>query len=980
MKRKRIGERWSKQELVSLLERRGHVATSAANRQRKYDELNQMVGPLSHEEQEWLRKLRRQSHATLKTTSTEALQKTLVLAGLGRGSALGKAGMASLICQKNLTVWKPQGLDPDQSALIEHVLRQTTPMTLVVGSGGSGKSKSLAEAAARLTKKDPAAKILIVMFNVAAEKVMKQRIQLADGKFGVKLEDPWSPPAGITCLTFNKLAHRIISRCDPSAAIELDDQIPAAVERMTQRPLGRNTWTLLIVDECQDVCGRYTDFVQTLCNASGRCLIAGDGKQELYNGAQFFSRLWAFGAGENTQRMILGYNHRSHPAIVQMLNSYSEFCFPSLHHTQIVARKTDEKTEGGVSLLLVDKRPDMAQAIVSEMLRYPPEDVLLIAPITIEKFNLGDLMLEIRNLLSAAGSVYPFSSLIENMRYEPHDSVYYAGSSKKLKGTEKKVVILLGGDPLCLDYGITDTEYRKCLYVAISRAQERLIVVLDKGTKIERQSPLGQVIAHAKEDYTFQLRTFQPAKHLRYVRVRDDLSNARFLSVNPATEDSCPVFHSSQIKHNEDFMGLLVEALLALRLEDPFSQPVTRPWRAILRRQEDGHYPNIWHQSNPHMHGFHELQPNSEYRLYLKSTESRLPPAQLLELSESKNLVDVAYVLTVLNFTSRIGRWWVASAQVLDLVRGLGHLDEFVQQLPVLLRLENRPLRSWGRPVRRTDQCVRSTQDTCEIVGCADLEFDDLVVEVKFAHHANAHLTQTALYCDLLSKPGLLVNLLEGKVFGVSNELVSQFRARIDAQARSWLALKNGYSLKRFKRLKLDDATIEGALFVVLDVETHGFPPNGLLLEVAACAFFAGTSDIESVFFEQASNVAVDPNAFCGLSPVASVGDEPQRQLRAQAHHWRTGLRGRAIAVVWGGCDDVKAAGLQFDRVIDLRRLYLRFLELNQIRRHASTTLSDAVEHIFGTHDVLFHAHRALDDVIATVFVLAAILDLGGVL
>jgi hypothetical protein len=68
--------------------------------------------------------------------------------------------------------------------------------------------------------------------------------------------------------------------------------------------------------------------------------------------------------------------------------------------------------------------------------------------------------------------------------------------------------------------------------------------------------------------------------------------------------------------------------------------------------------------------------------------------------------------------------------------------------------------------------------------------------------------------------------------------------------------------------------------------------------------------------------------------------------------------------------------------VIDVRALYVRFLQLNGIHRQGCTTLEDAVSHLFGSPaagDRLFLPHRAMEDVIATVFVLAAVLDLGGV-
>lgn len=66
-------------------------------------------------------------------------------------------------------------------------------------------------------------------------------------------------------------------------------------------------------------------------------------------------------------------------------------------------------------------------------------------PITVTKFGLEQVMLGVRNCLSQMG-LYQFSVLGEDSDYKPADGVYWCGTARRLKGTERKHVILVGGE------------------------------------------------------------------------------------------------------------------------------------------------------------------------------------------------------------------------------------------------------------------------------------------------------------------------------------------------------------------------------------------------------------------------------------------------------------------------------------------------------------------------------------------------------
>lgn len=997
MKRKvGSGNLWQKDELVNLLERRGDIQTKTTNRARSFQELVSLVGHITEEERIWLGQTREKARSIYHSVTTTEMQMTLIASGYGRGSGLGKQGMAAVITQNKLPVYRPRPLDVDQQKLVRKILEGTDRTLLVHAGPGAGKTRTLAESASRLTQQDPTAKILIVMFNVAAEKTVKQRIQLCGASFRSDLPNPWEPPAGITCLTFNKLAYRILNSTNSNngnnhkqVQVELDDQIPSAVTILQQRPFSHGTWTQLIVDESQDIRTKLVDLTMCLHAASLRSVFAADSRQEVVTGAIFFSQLWTSPPESGTDRITLRFNHRSHPRLVEMLNRYSEFCFPSLHLAQIATSPVSVVTSANpLQLIQVDHQGELAGAIVTELIKYKPEDVYIISPITVEKFGMGPIMLEVRNLLSQTNNPFPFCVLTEQRRYEQHAQVYYAGSSKKLKGTQKSVVFVVCSDLAYNDFGVSLIALYKALFVTLSRAEKCLVLFQVKTNPVAQQSALGQIMPLFDPNFAFRIRHFSTPSVLRSVRVRDDLSQARSLVSHPEIRhaqtiaESCPVFHTKQIEHHEDFMGLFVEALIALGMEDSKTRSVTAPWRAILTQDEKGEFPNIkrvMEQRSPIFCRFEESK--NVYRLFLKGGEALEPSQELIrQMNNENNPMEVAYALTVLNFTSRIGRWWVASAKILSLLSPL-----MIDFSPISPELKLGKLLSWGRPLRREPKCIRSSNSPAGlIVGTADLEFENEIIEVKFGRHHSEHLVQTAIYSTLLQKPARLLNVLEGRAYNVAVPSPC-FSTMLDLQTRCWLALKNGYSSRRLeRRIGGKEMKCSGAVFVVLDVETHGYPPNGILLEVGACSFFAGGSEIESIFNEVAPGSIVSTDGFCGLLP----HPDPQRAkggqdlLRDHARQWQREQQGRQIALVWGGCGDVEAAGLNgLVEVIDVRRIYMRVLELNGIRRPADvgTTLTEAIEHLSGENvEKICQPHRAIEDVIGLVFVATAIIQFDG--
>lgn len=196
-------------------------------------------------------------------------------------------------------------------------------------------------------------------------------------------------------LTLNKLAYRIIV-CGqsflPTDAVvpmtvdaqhmNLEDQLPLASAILMARPLPAGVVPL--IDEGQDVTGKFVDFCDALRGPARKRQVWGDPKQEVYSGAVWFSSLWT--SADEKKRAVLSYNWRSLPVIVDMLNKYTECAFPTLHIPQKAGRdaKMDEAEEGkksegngvvpGVFVLSVHPT-EMADAITAELIKTSPEDV-----------------------------------------------------------------------------------------------------------------------------------------------------------------------------------------------------------------------------------------------------------------------------------------------------------------------------------------------------------------------------------------------------------------------------------------------------------------------------------------------------------------------------------------------------------------------------------------------------------------------------
>ena len=248
-------------ELINILESRAiSYKLESKRRALQRRELECLVGLVSEEERISINEIRKASYPFL-NQSMHVLKNTVLRAGLGKCSGLDKAGLIALIVQKNLSIWKPCRLDPDQSEFVslciniekgrllntsaisinqnqikeEKNIERGKTLLLVAGAG-SGKTETLGQTGCAVQSENPRARMLIVMFNVAAEKSMRTRLAMLGAtispKLGTGSDSLWNLPCTITCMTFNKLASHVLVQMNAQHNVPLEDQLPEAVRQL----------------------------------------------------------------------------------------------------------------------------------------------------------------------------------------------------------------------------------------------------------------------------------------------------------------------------------------------------------------------------------------------------------------------------------------------------------------------------------------------------------------------------------------------------------------------------------------------------------------------------------------------------------------------------------------------------------------------------------------------------------------------------
>ena len=851
-------------------------------------------------------------------------------------------------------------LDADQAAAVE---RWDAPRLLISAGPGAGKTTTVCRLVRRALTERPQDRVLVLAYNIEAGRVLGERIARGAGSIPVislgrdasarRVTDP--NVSGVAVMTFHQYAGHVNryyagsataaesatiagSAADPesfddmyggaataaepalaapyaaaaaAAPYSFDRSIALAAKHIAESgaPAG---FDLLVVDEAQDVMANLALLVDSLVGAAGRgerslrCIVAGDPRQELYAGAVWFSSLWA--AAPAAERVTLRTNHRSAPALVDLLNKFSRANFPQLHVDQIAGRQAGEfstipnpgfnllpvrivwvqvgsgsgKKAGAPGAPAIHKcyyQPAWHEAtravgevvgrIVAES---QPGDAYAITPCTIGKYHMEPATKRAREEIyrarpgarvvaadddaGAAGTAHAAGS-------------YSVATSTRLKGTERPRVVVFGSD---LDYGVlTRPALIKRLFVALSRARDELVIVV----RTQMEPIVHQALAPILQiPVVVGMPLAAPAdkdRPRRVLKLTVDVAGCEAIRVAARAWPgaSRPPALAVPVESDADFVGGYVEALVASALGLVLA---TRAEVFPIKRNETETVTKYYDSATG----------ESYYKIRCHTGRAAAVRTQInvAEAAAAAHGGDSAYLHCMLGFCATIGTAWTVSER-------LAHATAtFAPQAAAIadwLRLAAPGARwEWGEcrihelwPERAVPG-VELDEHCVPVLLAYEPDFVardpatgkiKLVVEHKHVTAlTDTHRRQTAMYATMIDAGrAMLFNASDGTA-----EIVTPVSPREFARTvRAIAAIGAGRGAAAVRSAHGPAASFPGiaappgfapACVIALDIETDVVGGTAIVTEVGAVAFSAVDSRVLGTWSELAPGVSLaDP-------------------------------------------------------------------------------------------------------------------------
>lgn len=947
-------------DLIFVAAARGILSRSEA-RGLKIGDIRVRVGVLTVSEKADLKRLQIDRTKFGKMSSSELRSRALLS---GVATTGGKGDIIDRFCNRGMRAALEAPtfkLDDDQCAV---VARYEEPRLIVNAGPGSGKTTTICRLIAEAMVRCPMSRILVLAFNREAASVLRHRIQ-AFCSDKVKLQADIEAPVALCVRTFNEFAYAVLRVQHADIPLEYDAQLVAASIVVKDC----HVWDWVVVDEGQDVQNKHTGLLDSI--PTRRLVVAGDPRQELYPGANWFSRLWR--SAPKSERAVLSYNHRSHPQIVDLLNEYSRRAFPTLHVEQRAVRtvplsgKLGSAGFGGVSVSTQIDGQMQADMVAAFFRGGGSGDSYAVAPVTISKFQLQERTSQLRQSIYDAHRwmVQPLDDSFDGSI----DGRCVIGSSRRLKGTERARVAVYGLSAPFEMYGVPSASVKKMVYVALSRARDELFIATGTtGTQIlyEPDSALAAVLEAVRvvSGVEVESKPRCPTAVLRVHYAATDL--AKVLSPPHVLAAGTLPELVERADHDADFLGVLVENELASALG------------CCTATQFDG----VQFVDNKALFDGCVVDDDN----------------QTLAMGASKNLTELfqrlgenpsPYECALLKFSVMIRREWTVSermhkgldqvgrvADAVAAVVGHQHDDECKFQTRRMLRLTH----------HRNDKSHEL------LVGVTDLELGAEIVEVKHAYDQPAHDAQAAIYASMAGAPhALLCNTKTG----LWRRVAAYRSGYVEDATRAVLALANG-SNTRCEKARMP--WLDGRrIAIVVDVETT----HGMIVEVGAVAVDLSTCEyaghyhaigpVESIDAQCCypctlvhQMTGIDVRALCNCEPrLRAIHNE----LKNGFNEWRDTLQETAL-VHWGGQDAVllRPDALPTDSTVtiddtligrpnrhehNLMSCYRDLMHINGIT-DSPYNLSGAAKRTLG-ESFQFTEHRAYEDAIATAAIFSAI-------
>ncbi len=721
-------------------------------------------------------------------------------------------------------------------------------------------------------------------------------------------------------------------------------------EAVTRAPSSQEVWDYVIIDEAQDLKRTYYDLIQTI--RTSHVIYMGDARQEINSGATAYSKL----VSENQRDLQkLHMNHRSTQEIVSVLNQFSRnnFC-PQVD----IQQRSNTSVPDSVVIV---RTKDEAQTAAAYIAEYPLGSTFAISPVTVRKYNVDDTVTQIRQELYEKGRKIMVTE--SGRSIDPKED--YITNSKLVKGLERDQVVLFGvsNTSLYSDYNVPIENLKCLLYVAMSRAKKRLVIIVDEDKYVSPNlldSCLVDLNLPHRVSNVSQRK--MPSNPIPIINVTD-LAEYNF---DPQRIDEIDTQQVHIDREGiEDCVGFLVEAHLASSfgaLCNSYSLNSIRSSREALTYLQDGTYQcDVANKSRELNNLFREL---------------------------NSSLDSPEYTYTRAMYISRIQRDWTVSESLKAVSLDLSRAREDVISL-IGPEIRHSTKKKYPVPIDRSEQIGGY------IYGEFDLSSQHGIVEVKHAHENVKHLNQAAIYSKISGLPVYIVNTLCGKIMPVLNGITD-----FDRYVRAILIMREAHICRIGSDVPLPSG-------VIISVDTEfTFNGGGNVYEIGAVAFDPVEGKIISVFQEisgcvpmggiggnpneggtngsskgfqvpilgvtEANTPGVCSNEFFLQLTGLKITGTPDPSMIYRFQEWISAWP-QGTVIQWAGSDS-DLLGIR--KGIDLMAKYK--IHLSQCSgtgraRKSGLRLTDAVEDIFPPK-FPFHAHRAFEDAAMTMGVYIAML------
>jgi len=749
---------------------------------------------------------------------------------------------------------------------------------------GSGKTATLVELVNHINNYNK--RILVLMYGVNVEKQFKIKLI----SLGLKLQSKKhlkDNKIGIYVVTFHKYAYNTrLYDCVLEQFSSHDIMIDMAINVFSN-----DKWDYLIIDEAQDLKESYYKLVNTINYE--HIIYMGDARQQINPGANIYSSLV-----KNPYKLV--FNHRSTPAIVNLLNLYSKDNFNFDLDIQQISKNTN------IDNSVVIVKGNESSLVAKYISEYAVGSSYAISPVSVDKYDIQTTTNEIRQCLY---SDYNRKITIAESGRELDSTKDYISTSIFLKGLERKQVVLFGisNTKLFIDYTVPEYQLKCLIYVAMSRAIERLVIVIDE-TKYHSPNLLDSCLKDIK---------------LESCKYNGKRNTSPSISVTDLSEytftNSCKVIKildkiSFDRNDIEDCCGYYVEAKCANKLGVLFNRYVY----SYTKNKE-----NIYSDNN-------------SYQCQIKA--QNLEPI-FEDINNSKDSDEYKYVRAM--YMCKIKKDWTLSQSLKDVNI---NIDNYVNEIKLLLGngFKHSEKITYKVPIDRSNKIAGT------IHGTFDLSSNLGIVEMKHAHNNTKHIHQACIYSYISKRSTYLCNTLSGTISNVNYNGDS-----FDRYVRAILILREAHLNRITNSIKLPSGMI-----VIIDTEFW----EGIVYEIGAVAIDTINMTIIGTFQKLYECIpSNDDHPFTKITGLKIIGKPKNyNDFLKWLHQYNN-----PVIVQWSG-NDAELLGLQNYKNIDLSyyyRIYISYKGYNSIK--SGWRLCDAVNEIFPP-GVTWEAHRAFEDAVMT--------------